>query len=44
MVLAKGLDSINNQPEFLSQLGKIMQTKVFGDVDAPVDCFFPAEK
>jgi hypothetical protein len=44
MVLAKGLDSINNQPECLSQLEKIMQTKILDDADAPVDWFFPAEK
>jgi hypothetical protein len=41
MVLANGLDIIKNQPQFVSQLEDSMQMKIIGDVDSPVDWFFP---
>jgi hypothetical protein len=44
MVLARGLDSANNQPEFVKNLEEIMRKHILGSDDHPVDWFFPAQK
>jgi hypothetical protein len=44
VVLKRGLDSANNQPEFVKDLVKIMRQHIISSDDHPKDWFFPAEK
>jgi hypothetical protein len=44
MVLARGLDSANNQPEFVKDLENITRQHILGSNAHRVDWFFPAEK
>jgi hypothetical protein len=44
MVLSRGLDSANSQPEFVKELESIMRQQNPGSDYHPVDGFFPDEK